>query len=307
MNKINVIAPIYNEQELIKEFVSRVTKSLNSITDDYKVILIDDGSKDNSWNIIETICDEDKKISGIQLSKNFGHHYAITAGIHNSDAEWTIVMDSDLQDRPEVIPDLYKKANEGYDIVFVSRVQRPESFLYQLLQKFFYLILRTLSGIKFDSRQANFSIINKKVVDAFKDFPEQARFYGSTINWLGFKRTYIEAIHGERFAGKPSYTIRKRLKLASDIILSFSDRPLKFAIYIGTVMASISFLMFIWIITGVIRGGFTVTGWASLISSIFLIGGVQITIIGIIGVYLSKVFGQVKNRPLFVIASRKNL
>lgn len=307
MNKINVIAPIYNEQELIKEFVSRVTKSLNSITDDYKVILIDDGSKDNSWNIIETICDEDKKISGIQLSKNFGHHYAITAGIHNSDAEWTIVMDSDLQDRPEVIPDLYKKANEGYDIVFVSRVQRPESFLYQLLQKFFYLILRTLSGIKFDSRQANFSIINKKVVDAFKDFSEQARFYGSTINWLGFKRTYIEAIHGERFAGKPSYTIRKRLKLASDIILSFSDRPLKFAIYIGTVMASISFLMFIWIITGVIRGGFTVTGWASLISSIFLIGGVQITIIGIIGVYLSKVFGQVKNRPLFVIASRKNL
>ena len=307
MNKINVIAPIYNEQELIKEFVSRVTKSLNSITDDYKVILIDDGSKDNSWNIIETICDEDKKISGIQLSKNFGHHYAITAGIHNSDAEWTIVMDSDLQDRPEVIPDLYKKANEGYDIVFVSRVQRPESFVYQILQKIFYLILRTLSGIKFDSRQANFSIINKKVVEAFKNFPEQARFYGSTINWLGFKRSFIEASHGERFAGKPSYTIRKRFKLASDIILSFSDRPLKFAIYIGIAMALASFFMFSWIILGVLRGGFSVTGWASLISSVFLIGGVQITIVGIIGVYLSKVFGEVKNRPLFVISNKKNL
>jgi dolichol-phosphate mannosyltransferase len=307
MTLINVVAPIYNEEAIIEEFVKQVSESLNQITSDYKILLIDDGSKDSSWEKIDELAGKNKKLVGIKLSKNFGHHYAITAGIHNTDSDWVVVMDSDLQDRPQVIPDLFKKAQEGFDVVFVSRTQRPESLFYRALQKTFYFLLKFLSGLNFDSTQANFSIISRKVVEAFKQFPEQARFYGSTINWLGFKRASIQAVHGQRFSGKPSYTIKKRFKLASDIILAFSDRPLKFAIYLGLIMVLVSAIVLSWIVYGLLKGGFSVTGWASLIASIFLIGGVQIFLIGIIGIYLSRIFGQVKNRPLYVIDIKKNL
>jgi dolichol-phosphate mannosyltransferase len=306
VNLINVVAPIYNEEGLVKEFVKQVSINLETFTKDYKILLIDDGSKDKSWNEITEICENNRKIIGIKLSKNFGHHYAITAGIHNSDSEWVVVMDSDLQDRPEVIPELFQKATEGFDVVFVNRTNRPESFWYKSLQKIFYFILRVLSGIKFDSNQANFSIINKKVVEAFKQFPEQSRFYGSTIKWLGFKKSYIRAQHGKRFHGKPSYTFKKRIRLASDIILAFSDRPLKFAAYLGLIISLISFIMIGWIIFQVLRDGFSVVGWASLMASIFLIGGMLIFILGIVGIYISKIFNEVKHRPLFVIENKLN-
>lgn len=303
---INVVAPIYNEQGLIKEFVNQVITALEKITDNFKIILVDDGSNDKSWDEISEVCLNNNKIVGIKLSKNFGHHYAITAGIHNSEGEWVVVMDSDLQDRPEVIPELFQKTQEGYDVVFVSRTHRSEKIWYSISQKIFYFLLSILSGIKFNSSEANFSIINKKVVDAYKQFPEQARFYGSTVTWLGFKRASIKAKHGARFSGKPSYTLRKRFKLASDIILSFSDRPLKFAVNFGLFISLISFLILIWIFLRVIFGGFTVVGWASLMASLFLIGGIVIFILGIIGVYISKVFGEVKRRPLFIIETKIN-
>ena len=216
-------------------------------------------------------------------------------------------MDGDLQDRPEVIPDLYKKAQEDYDIVFVSRRNRPESFIYLLFQRLFYFMLRELSGINFDSSQANFSIINRKVVEAFKSFPENSRFYGSTILWLGFKRTQIQADHGMRFAGKSSYSIRKRLKLALDIILAFSERPLRFAIGLGLTISTFSLIGAIAIIIRNYYWGFTVTGWASLVTSIFFIGGVTLTVLGIQGIYLGRIFQQVKNRPLFIISDSKNI
>jgi dolichol-phosphate mannosyltransferase len=211
-------------------------------------------------------------------------------------------MDSDLQDRPDVIKDLYSKAKEGYEVVFVSRINRPESFGYLFLQKIFYKLLNIFSGLKFNSRQANFSIIGHKVVDAFRQFPENARFYGSTIKWLGFKTTQINAPHGTRFSGKPSYTFKKRVKLALDIILSFSDRPLKFAIYFGTFMALIAMIISVWIVWGALNGEFVVLGWASLMASIFFVGGSILIVLGILGTYLGRVFNEVKNRPLYVIS-----
>jgi dolichol-phosphate mannosyltransferase len=167
-------------------------------------------------------------------------------------------------------------------------------------------LLRTLSGIDFDSRQANFSIINRKVVESFKKFPENARFYGSTIKWLGFKRTYIEASHGERFSGKPSYTLKKRVNLALDIILSFSDRPLKFAIGIGIFMSILSFSLIFWIVLGVLNWGFTQVGWPSLMAVILLIGGVVLIVLGIIGTYIGRIFREVRNRPLYIIDQQVN-
>jgi len=216
-------------------------------------------------------------------------------------------MDSDLQDRPEVIPELLDKAQEGFDVVFVSRQQRPESFVYKLGQRLFYASLRFLSGIDFDSKQANFSIINRKVVEAFKKFPENARFYGSTIKWLGFSRASINAAHGLRFSGRPSYTIKKRINLALDIILSFSDRPLRFAIGLGLLMSAVSVLFSLWIFLGAINWGFSVIGWPSLIVSIFFTGGVILIVLGIIGIYLGRIFREVKARPLYVVSESLNI
>jgi dolichol-phosphate mannosyltransferase len=201
-----------------------------------------------------------------------------------------------------VIKDLYSKAKEGYEVVFVSRINRPESFGYLFLQKIFYKLLNLFSGLKFNSRQANFSIIEDKVVNAFRQFPENSRFYGSTIKWLGFKTTEINAPHGTRFSGKPSYTFKKRVKLALDIILSFSDRPLKFAIYFGTLMALLAIIISVWIVWGALNDEFVVLGWASLMASIFFVGGSILIVLGILGTYLGRVFNEVKNRPLYVIS-----
>ena len=304
---LSVVVPLLNEEEIVEELIKRLKISLNGVSENYEIILVDDGSNDRTWEKISLISKIDNRVKGIKLSRNFGHHYAISAGLHNAHGEWVVVMDGDLQDRPEVIPELLYKAKEGFDVVFVSRNKRPESIFYKILQKLFYVFLRRLSGIDFDSRQANFSILNHKVVEAFKKFPEYSRFYGSTIKWLGFKRTFIEAEHGKRYSGKPSYTIKKRLNLALDIILSFSDRPLKFAIGLGLALSGLSFLILIWILIGYMSWGFTVIGWPSIIASIFLSSGAILVVLGVIGIYLGRVFNEVKSRPLYLIDDSVNI
>jgi dolichol-phosphate mannosyltransferase len=306
MAELSIVAPVFNESDTVSEFIKQVVQNALQITNDYELILVDDGSQDDSWNIIQKEAILNKKIRAFKFSRNFGHHYAITAGLFKSTGEWIVVMDSDLQDRPEVISDLYTKAKQGFEIVFVSRKDRPESYFYLAMQKSFYLILNLFSGIKFNHRQANFSIINRKVVEAFKQFPENARFYGSTIKWLGFKSTDIEARHGERFSGIPSYTIKSRLKLASDIILAFSERPLKIAIYAGLAMSINSVFIICWILWGAVNSNFEVLGWPSLIASIFLIGGVILVVLGIIGIYIGSIFSEVKKRPLYIISDEIN-
>jgi dolichol-phosphate mannosyltransferase len=306
MKEISVVAPIFNEETTIPEFIKQVSSHLSSISSDYEIILVDDGSKDKSWEIIMQEAAKNHKIKAIKLSKNFGHHYALTAGLHNSNSKWTVVMDSDLQDRPSVIKDLYEKAIEGYEVVFVSRINRPESFIYLFAQKIFYYLLNILSGLKFDSKQANFSIINHTVVKAFKSFPENARFYGSTIRWLGFNTAEVQAEHGTRFSGKPSYTFRKRIKLAADIILAFSDRPLKFAIGFGLILAFFATIMAGWIFWGAIHSDFVVLGWPSIMAAIFFVGGSNLIVLGILGIYLGRVFREVKNRPLYIISKLIN-
>ena len=302
--EISVVAPIYNESKNISEFVNRVRVSLDRLGVSYNIILVDDGSTDDSWKVIKNEYSKSDEVIGLKLSKNFGHHHAITAGLYQTNSEWVIVMDSDLQDQPEYILKLYEKAQEGHEIVFVSRMERPEPKWYLLIQRIFYFILNKLSGVNFDSTQANFSIISRKVVEAFKNFPEQSRFYPSSINWLGFSRSEIKAIHGMRFSGKASYTLKKRIKLALDIILAFSDRPLKMAVVLGTISSLFSFIFFVVIIVRNILYGFSVTGWASLMASQLFIGGTVLITLGINGIYMGRVYSEVKNRPLFIIQEK---
>ncbi len=304
MTELSIVIPVFNESELIKELVKRVKSNTESITTDYEILLVDDGSNDSTWSEILREANLEKRVKGLKFSRNFGHHYAITAGLHQSSGKWVVVMDGDLQDRPEVIPQLFKKATEGFDVVFVSRQNRPEKLYYRLAQKVFYWLLRNLSGIDFDSRQANFSIINRKVVEAFKSFPENARFYGSTIKWLGFKRTQIFADHGQRFSGRPSYTLKKRIKLATDIILAFSERPLKFAIGLGTLMSLLSFIFIFWTLYRVIFLEYIISTLVSLVTVMFFSTGIILIVIGITGIYIGEIFRQVKNRPLYIIEDK---
>ena len=304
MTLLNVVVPLYREESLVEELHNRLTKSIKNISASYKIILVDDGSDDGTWQKISAITKKDKKVIGLRLSRNFGHHYALTAGLHEADADWVVVMDGDLQDRPEVIVDLWNKAQEGFDVVFVSRMRRPEGLLYRAAQKLFYAGLRWLSGIKFDSTQANFSIVSRKVIEAYKSFGENARFYNSTITWLGFKRAAVTAEHGTRHSGRPSYTLRKRFQLAGDIIFTYSDRPLKFSIYLGLSMALLAFTYLLWVLFGAVTWGFTVEGWSSVMAGIFLTGGMILVVLGVTGIYIGRIFREVKNRPLFVIGER---
>ena len=307
MTKLSIVIPVFNESSLIHELTSRVRINAMKITDDFEILIVDDGSKDTTWDEVKKEAESEKRLKGIKFSRNFGHHYAITAGLHQSRGDWVVVMDGDLQDRPEVIPELYDKAVEGFEIVFVSRQNRPEKLYYKIAQKLFYILLRFLSGMEFDSKQANFSIISRKVVEAFKIFPENARFYGSTIKWLGFTQSQIFADHGTRFSGRPSYTFRKRVKLASDIILSFSERPLKFAINLGILISLISFGMTTFSLYKFISTGYLISNWASLISIILFLAGVILVVLGILGIYLSKIFVEVKRRPLYIKSEDINL
>jgi len=304
--EICVVAPIYNENSLVEEFVKQTARVLQQITNNYEIILVDDGSNDSSWKYILNETQKNNKVKGLKLSRNFGHHYAITAGIHNAKSNWVVVMDSDLQDRPEVIPNLYLEAIKGYDVIFVARTNRPESIFYKTLQKTFYWILRVATGIKFDSRQANFSIISRKVADAFKMFPENARFYASTIKWLGFNTSYIEARHGKRYLGTPNYTFRKRLKLAADIIIAFSDRPLRFAVGLGLVMSLLSIISTIYFVILALQKQILDIYIYFTFSIALFLSGVVFIILGIIGIYLGRVFNEVKRRPLYVVSETIN-
>jgi glycosyltransferase involved in cell wall biosynthesis len=304
MNEISVVVPVYNEELIILELSKRIKNSVETITEDYEIILIDDGSSDRTWENIILETKKNNKLKGLRLSRNFGQHYAITAGLDNCVGKWTVVMDGDLQDRPEVIPELFAKVQEGFDIVFVSRKNRPERLYYKVLQKTFYVLLRFFSGIKFDSSQANFSIISRNVVDSFKLFPENARFYGSIIKWLGFKRSKIWADHGSRFEGKPSYTFRSRLRLAIDVILVFSERPLKILSLIG-ILSSLIF------VTTLILGFLGVNTFRAVIydttyTNIFIIIAIvfNTTFFAIFAVYIQKIFNQIKNRPIYIISER---
>jgi glycosyltransferase involved in cell wall biosynthesis len=302
---LSVVLPVYNEGTLIVELVKRVKSNVQQITEDFEIVLVDDGSVDQTWESIVKEATQEKRVKGIKFSRNFGHHYAITAGLHNAGGEWVVVMDGDLQDRPEVIPDLYNEAQKGFEIVFVSRQNRPEKLYYRIAQKIFYWSLRKLSGVDFDARQANFSIINKKVVEAFKSFPENARFYASTIKWLGFKRSSILANHGQRFSGKPSYTLKKRVNLALDIIFSFSVRPLNFTVKFGILISIISMSIAVGIFFNI--PSLSKLSNETLLFSVYFVGGSVLIYLGLIGAYIGRIFHETKKRPLFIVSESINL
>ena len=304
MTYIQAVVPLLNEQAIVPVLVERLSEALRQVSDDYGIILVDDGSSDATWAEIQAAAEREPNLTGLRFSRNFGQHVAITAGLEAADADWVVVMDGDLQDRPEVIPELHAKVQQGYDVAFVARQERPEGLVYRLCQRLFYSTLRFLSRSDYDPAHGNFSIISRRVLMAYKSLEEGSRFYGGLVSWLGFRSTTLPARHGERLSGAPSYDFFKRFRLAKDITLAFSVRPLYAAIFVGVLSTLFSFVFGSIIIVRALLSDVSVEGWASLMVSIYFVGGIIMTLIGMNSLYLGKVYNEIQRRPLYVVAER---
>lgn len=299
--KLSIVSPVYRAEKMIPELVSRIIKAVSKITDNFEIILVEDCGPDNSWKAIQIECAKDTRVKGIKLSRNFGQHYAITAGLNYTQGEWVVVLDCDLQDVPEEIPNLYKKAQEGFDIVLGRRHERQDTILKRLSSKLFYSTLSYLTGTKQDPSVANFGIYNQKVIKAIITMKESIKYFPSMVKWVGFKSTKLNVQHAERAEGSSSYNLKRLLNLALDIILAYSDKPLRLTVKAGLIISMSAFIFALVTFFRAIFHDFKISGYASTIISIWLFSGLIIFILGIIGLYLGKVFEGVKERPVFIV------
>ena len=303
---VSVIVPVYKGEAFLAELHRRVRESLAAIPGDHELILVEDCGGDGSWAGIRRMAEEDPFVRGIQFSRNFGQHAGITAGLDLARGAWVVVMDCDLQDRPEEIPRLYAKAMEGFDVVVARRGQRKDSWLKKTTSKLFYRCFSYLAGLRMDAEVGNFRIISRKVVDSLTTMRERTRFFGGLVEWAGFSSAAINVEHAARAAGESTYTFRKLVALATEIIIAYSDKPLWMAIRFGFAISGLSVLGAAYIVYHALRFGSPVMGWSSLVVSLYFLGGIIISILGVLGVYLGKVFEEVKGRPIYIVANRVN-
>jgi len=309
MPLLSIVSPVYRAEKIIPELVRRISEGATKLINDFEIVLVEDGSPDNSWKAIEDVCARDTRIKGIKLSRNFGQHYAITAGLSFSKGDYVIVMDCDLQDNPEYIETLYQKALEGYDIVLTRKEKREHSLFKNAMASLFFVIFNYLSdnkSVDANKYSGSYSLMSRKAVDAFLSIKEFHRHYLMVVQMLGFKKTYIDIKHDARFEGKTSYTFSKLVKHAVNGITSQSDKLLRISVSIGFIMFLLSVLWAAFIIIKYFTTGL-LSGYASVMVSILLGTGMILISIGITGIYIGKIFEQAKGRPLFIVDKSINL
>jgi len=304
---ISVVSPVYRAEEIVEELVKQIKQTVTTITEDFEIILVNDYSPDKSWQKITKECDKDSRVKGINLSRNFGQHNAIGAGLDCAQGEWIVVMDCDLQDRPSEILTLYKKATEGFDVVFAKRFNRDDSYFKAKTSYFFSKIFNYLTGSAHDATIANFSIINKNVVSAYRLLKEKNRDYTLLINWLGFNKATVDVEHNKRFAGESTYDLKKLLILAFNDIIANTNMPLNLSIKFGFIIALLSFLSGFFIVIARIFEVFTIEGWTSIVVSIWFVCGLLMMCIGTSSIYIGKIFDESKSRPNYIIKDKKNV
>ncbi len=300
---LSIVTPAYKCEACIDELHRRLTAVLPTITDSYEIIYVEDGSPQKDWEIIERLCKKDPRVRGVKLSRNYGQHYAITAGLDRAQGEWIVVMDCDLQDQPEEIPRLYAKAQEGWPIVLARRSDRQDSLYRRAVSKFFTQFYNWLGDIQVDNSIANFSICSRKVIDSVGQFRERNRSFPMFINEVGFARTAIDVQHAPRFAGASSYTFSRLMDFAIQSIVARSNKPLRLSIQFGFLLAAVSLVFGFSILLRFMFVESTVPGWPTLAVLISFLGGLGFANLGILGLYLGKVFDEVKGRPLYIVES----
>jgi len=306
--EFSVVVPILNEEPNLQELYQRLSVTLDSMcvdigvsTTDYEIIFVDDGSKDNSWHIIKNIHEHDKRVKGLHLARNFGHHVAITAGLDFSRGQAVILMDGDLQDPPEEIPKLYGRLKEGYDLVYGIRQERHDPLLKKITSYIFWRLLRKFSGVNMPQGQTMLRILSRRLVDVLKEMKEYARFVHGMMAWPGFAASTVLVKHNPRMKGHSKYSITKLFKLAFHAITAFSIVPLRLATYFGFLSAIMSLTIGLYIIYLKVFLGIPLLGYASIIVSIFFIGGIQLLMLGIFGEYLGRTYQEVQKRPLYIL------
>jgi len=303
---ISVVIPVYGCKAALPELHRRLVETMEGMGKSFEIILVDDACPQNSWEEIERICAKDVRVHGVRLSRNFGQIAAITAGLDTSHGDWVVVMDCDLQDRPESISELYAKAQEGYDVVFAQRQNRKDSGITMFFSKAFYRVYDYFTDGNYDNTISNFSISRRIVIDNYCKMREHNRAYTIFIKWLGFKQTSIPLEADERFEGESSYNFKKKLNLAVSIITAQSEKPLRFAVKAGLLIALLAFIFLIYLlISHFVRSDIAV-GWTSTVGAVFLMGGLLLAAVGVTGIYIGNIFNETKNRPLYVVAEHLN-
>lgn len=305
---LSIVVPVYNEEAVILETCKRLKNVMDSLGETYEIIFVNDGSRDRTAFIINELCEKDKAIKFINFSRNFGHQLAITAGMDYASGEAIIVIDADLQDPPEVIPQMVQKWKEGFNVVYGKRLERKgETFFKKLTARLFYRLLRQLTDIDMPVDTGDFRLIDRNVCNALKLVNERNRYVRGIISWLGFKQTGIEFTREKRFAGETKYPFRKMIRFAFDAISSFSYKPLKLASYVGFFL---SFFSFLYLLVVLYEGTFTnktTPGWTSTLAVSLLFNGIVLIMLGIIGGYIGRIYDEAKGRPLYIIRQLKNL
>jgi dolichol-phosphate mannosyltransferase len=300
---------MYNEEEVIPETYRRLTKVMDDINESYEIIFINDGSRDNTKAMLSELCKTDKRVKMIDFARNFGHQIAITAGMDYAAGDCMVIIDGDLQDPPELIPDMIEIWRSGFDVVYGKRKSRQgETFFKKFTAKIFYRLLGKLTDVDIPVDTGDFRLIDRKVCEALKQLPERSRYVRGLMSWVGFKQTAIEFERSERFAGETKYPLKKMLKLAMDGIMSFSYKPLRIASYLGTFLSLASFLYLIFVLLQkLIFPESAQSGWASIIAVSLFFNGIILLMLGIIGEYIGRIYDEAKGRPLYIISELKNM
>jgi len=299
---VSVIVPVFNEQDNLEPLYLKIKKQFQNIDYEFELILIDDGSDDRSYEVIECLSQQDSKVKFLSFSRNFGHQVALSAGLDVAKGDAVILMDADLQHPPEVIPDLLNKWREGFENVFTIRqVDKNIFFPKRLFTNIFYRIFHALTNLNIPANSADFRLLDRKVVLQLRNVKERTRFLRGIINWIGFRSTGIEYKEAQRHSGKVKYHFKNMFLFAIDAICSFSITPLYIGVYVGIIFAFLGFAYWVYVLCIYATTGVSVAGWSSIVSLIGILGGIQLIVMGLIGIYIGKIFEEVKQRPLYVI------
>lgn len=302
MVELSVIVPVFNEQEIILQLYSRLNAAVESITPNHELIFVNDGSKDATLFRLIELTEKDKRVKFINFSRNFGHQIAVTAGLDYCKGKAVVIIDGDLQDPPELIPELYKKHKEGNEVVYAKRIKRKgETVFKRLTARLFYRILKRITSVDIPMDVGDYRLIDRKIVDYLKQMPEQNKFLRGQIAWLGFRQTFVEFERDSRTTGKTGYPLSKMIKFALDGITGFSNTPLRMVTNLGLFISFVAFMVILYALYSHYFLHQTITGWTSLIISSMFIGGIQLLSVGIIGEYISRINSNVRNRPLYIV------
>lgn len=304
--EISIVSPVYKAEPIIDKLVDRIVTAVSQLTSSYEIILVEDGGPDNSWQKIEENCDKNSNVKGVKLSRNYGQQHALQAGLDASKGQYIVTMDCDLQDQPEEIEKLLNKCKEGFEIVVASRKNRQDSAFKKMLSRIFYSTLGYLTETKQDRTVANFACYHRKAVDAMAQVKDHNRYYPMLQQLVGFNYTKVDIEHAEREEGNSSYSFGKRMRLAMDTILTFSDKPLRLTVKFGVLLSFLSICAAIVMVVLYFFSDVKAEGWASLALMISFFSGLIIAILGVVGLYVGRTFESVKQRPTYIVQQKIN-